>query len=60
MKTKEAEERQKAENNSHDIDVDENICYACNEEDPPSNDEDSEMRRSLNGCNVVNVIDDIT
>ena len=32
----------KAGNNSNDIDVDENICYACNEEDPPSNDEDSE------------------
>ena len=30
----------KAGNNSHDIDVDENICYACNEEDPPSNNED--------------------
>ena len=34
--------------------------HATKKTHPPSNDEDSEMRRSLNGCNVVNVIDDIT
>ena len=37
----------KAGNNSHDIDVDENICYACNKEDPPSNDEDSEDEEEI-------------
>ena len=37
----------KAGNNSHDIDVDENICYAYNEEDPPSNDEDSEDEEEI-------------
>ena len=53
--------KQNVGSNSHDIDVDENICHACNEEDPPSNNEDSEdEERSLSGCNVVNVRDGIT
>ena len=43
MQKQKQKKMKKAGNNSHDIDVDENICYACNEEDPPSNDEDSDL-----------------
>ena len=49
MKAKAAAEAEtkKAGNNSHDIDVDKNICNACNEEDPPSNDDDSEDEEEI-------------
>ena len=36
-----SKKRKKMVNNSKDNDVDENICYIYNKEDPPSNDKES-------------------